>query len=56
MSELIPMKEFEGMSPTSRKETPDTQMIKMSVTISTTTAGNTIPLTFSFSAPIAGDV
>ena len=43
------------MSPSSRKETPDTQTIKMQITISTTTAGNTVPITLSFSAPIAGE-
>lgn len=55
MSELIPFPEFETMAPSSRKETPDTQTIKMHITINTTTAGNTIPITLTFSAPIAGE-
>lgn len=60
MSELIPRREFgsEGISPlqVSRKENIDSQNIKMQVTIMTTTAGHTIPINLTFTAPIAGTI
>jgi hypothetical protein len=39
----------------SKKDSKDTQNVKMEITITTTIGGNVVPLNLCFSAPITGE-